>query len=182
MDEQLKKVTVLLTPEQFERFQAYCESHGHKKSTLTCRLIREHLDFERFHPQGELVFPADSFTTCLVLRADRHGKLTVANAGHIPPYRAGNELVLESGLPLGLSAEATYGESTFQFRPNQQLTLLTDGVVEARDKSGAHYGFERESAISTQTPEAIACAAQTFGQDDDITVLSLSYAGVPASV
>jgi hypothetical protein len=33
----------------------------------------------------------------------------------------------------------------------------------------------------TQPAEAIACAAQAFGQDDDITVLTFSRAGVPAS-
>jgi serine phosphatase RsbU (regulator of sigma subunit) len=59
--------------------------------------------------------------------------------------------------------------------------LLTDGVVEARDKSGALYGFERAAALSIQTPEAIACAAQAFGQEDDITVLSLWFAGAPAA-
>ncbi len=131
--------------------------------------------------QRMLARSSGGFTTCLVLRADTDGKLIVANAGHISPYLGGNELALENGLPLGLSAETTYAESTFQLSPNQQLTLLTDGVVEARDKSGALYGFERAAALSIQTPEAIACAAQAFGQEDDITVLSLSFAGVPAA-
>ena len=31
------------------------------------------------------------FTTCLVLRADADGTLTIANAGHIAPYLAGKE-------------------------------------------------------------------------------------------
>ncbi len=88
------------------------------------------------------------FTTCLVLRADPDGKLTIANAGHIAPYLAGKELPLENGLPLGLAAETTYTESTFQLSQGQQLTLLTDGVVEARDKAGALFGFERTAAIS----------------------------------
>jgi serine phosphatase RsbU (regulator of sigma subunit) len=130
--------------------------------------------------QRMLARSSGGFTTCLVLRADTDGKLTVANAGHIPPYLAGHELALEGGLPLGLSAETTYTESTFQLSPNQQLTLLTDGVVEARDKTGALYGFERAAALSIQPPEAIARAAQAFGQDDDITVLSLSFAGAQA--
>jgi serine phosphatase RsbU (regulator of sigma subunit) len=132
--------------------------------------------------QRMLARSSGGFTTCLVLRADTDGKLTVANAGHIPPYLTGHELDLENGLPLGLSADTTYAESTFQLSANQQLTLLTDGVIEARDKSGALYGFERAAALSVQTPEAIASAAQAFGQNDDITVLSLSYAGaqIPA--
>lgn len=114
------------------------------------------------------------FTTCLVLRADADGRLTIANAGHIAPYVAGRELHLENGLPLGISADTTYAESTFQLLPQQQLTLLTDGVVEARDKAGALFGFERSASLSTQSADAIARAAQAFGQDDDITVLSLT--------
>ena len=114
------------------------------------------------------------FTTCLVLRADPDGTLTIANAGHIAPYLAGKELPLENGLPLGLAAESTYAESTFHLAPGQQLTLLTDGVVEARGKTGALYGFERTAALSIQPAEAIAHAAQAFGQDDDITVLTLA--------
>jgi hypothetical protein len=131
--------------------------------------------------QRMLARSSGGFTTCLVLRADPDGKLTVANAGHIPPYLAGDQLALESGLPLGISAETTYAESTFQLSPNQQLTLLTDGVVEARDKGGALYGFERAAALSNQPPEAIAGAALAFGQNDDITVLSLSHTGVQAA-
>jgi hypothetical protein len=114
------------------------------------------------------------FTTCLVLRADPDGALTIANAGHIAPFLAGKELPLENSLPLGLAAESTYAESTFQLAPGRQLTLLSDGVVEARDKTGALYGFERTAILSIQPAEAIAHAAQAFGQDDDITVLTLA--------
>jgi hypothetical protein len=116
------------------------------------------------------------FTTCLVLSADPHGTLTIANAGHIAPYLDGKELPLENGLPLGLSAESTYPESTFHLDANQQLTLVTDGVVEARDKSGALFGFERTTALTTEPAEKVAQAAQAFGQDDDITVLTLALA------
>ena len=114
------------------------------------------------------------FTTCLVLRAVANGTLTLANAGHIAPYLAGKELSLENGLPLGLITEATYTESTFQLAAGQQLTLLTDGVVEARDKSGALFGFSRTAAVSGNSAEKVAQAAQAFGQDDDITVLTLT--------
>jgi hypothetical protein len=127
-----------------------------------------------------LVRSSGGFTTCLVLRADENGKLTIANAGHIAPYLAGKELPLDNGLPLGLAAESAYRESTFQLAPESQLTLLTDGVVEARDKAGVLFGFERSAALSTQPAEAIASAAQAFGQDDDITALTLSYAGLSA--
>ncbi len=130
--------------------------------------------------QRMLARSSGGFTTCLVLRCDAGGKLTIANAGHIAPYVAGKELRVENGLPLGLAANTTYAEGCFQLAPDQQLTLLTDGVVEARDHTGSLLGFDRSAALSTQPAEAIASAAQAFGQDDDITVLTLSYAGVPA--
>jgi serine phosphatase RsbU (regulator of sigma subunit) len=77
-------------------------------------------------------------------------------------------------LPLGLSAEATYAESIFHLAQGEQLTLLTDGVVEAREKSGTLFGFERTAALSIEPADTIAAAAQQFGQDDDITVLTLT--------
>jgi serine phosphatase RsbU (regulator of sigma subunit) len=50
------------------------------------------------------------FTTCVVLHLEKAGKMTVANAGHLPPYIGGKELATETGLPLGLAAEAKYPE------------------------------------------------------------------------
>jgi serine phosphatase RsbU (regulator of sigma subunit) len=116
----------------------------------------------------------DGFTTCLVLRVDADGTLTVANAGHIAPYLAGKEVAVDNGLPLGLSAETTYAESVFAMADGPQLTLMTDGVVEARDKSGVLFGFDRTAAQSMDPAEAIAEAAQRFGQEDDISVISLA--------
>jgi len=124
--------------------------------------------------QRMLARSSGGFTTCLVLRADADGTLTVANAGHLAPYSAGKELVLGNGLPLGLSAETTYAETTFKLDPVQQLTLLTDGVVEARSKTGVLFGFDRTAAIAREPAETIAQAAQDFGQDDDITVVTLA--------
>ncbi len=114
------------------------------------------------------------FTTCLVLRADPDGTLTMANAGHISPYLAGKELVLETGLPLGIAWSPAYEETTFQIAEGEQLTMVTDGVVEAREASGELFGFERTAAISVEPAEVVMNAAQAFGQDDDITVLTLT--------
>jgi hypothetical protein len=114
------------------------------------------------------------FTTCLVLRTDRDGKLIVANAGHLAPYLNGREMKVENGLPLGLTADANYTESTITLTLGSQLTLLSDGVVEARNLTGELFGFERTASISTEPAEKIAQAAQQFGQEDDITVLTLT--------
>jgi hypothetical protein len=124
--------------------------------------------------QRMLARSSGGFTTCLVLRCDADGKLTVANAGHLAPYLAGHELPLQNGLPLGLAADSIYTESVFQLDADQQLTLLTDGVVEARDKAGILMGFERTAAIAAQSAHQIAKTAELFGQDDDITVLTLA--------
>jgi serine phosphatase RsbU (regulator of sigma subunit) len=84
---------------------------------------------------------------------------------------------MESGLPLGLAPDSAYAEVRFQLEAGGRLTLMTDGVVEARGKTGELFGFERTAAIASQPVERIVQAAQSFGQEDDITVLTLEYAG-----
>jgi hypothetical protein len=51
MDTSKHKITVIIEDEEFARFEAYCNRNGYKKSTLICRLIREHLDSEHFSVQ-----------------------------------------------------------------------------------------------------------------------------------
>jgi hypothetical protein len=127
-----------------------------------------------------LVRSREGFTTCLVLRADLDGALTVANAGHLPPYCDGEELAIPTNLPLGLDAHSTYEEARFELRPSAQLTLLTDGVVEARSANGDLFGFARAQSWSSKSAEQIAEAARAFGQEDDITVVTLALASVRA--
>jgi serine phosphatase RsbU (regulator of sigma subunit) len=114
------------------------------------------------------------FTTCLILGIEPDGTVTFANAGHIPPYLQGKELLCENGLPLGLIVAGAYTESSFLLGVGEQLTLVTDGVVEARNEAGELFGFERTAANASLMAEAIAQQAQVFGQDDDITVLTVA--------
>jgi len=120
------------------------------------------------------------FVTCLCARIDADGAFTLANAGHLSPYRNGEEVQLESGLPLGIAPDVTYAESSMRLAPSDRLTFLTDGVVEAQSATGELFGFDRTRNISTQSAESIASAAQAHGQQDDITVLTLTFA--PAEV
>jgi hypothetical protein len=120
------------------------------------------------------------FTTCLVLLMGSEGELAVANAGHLAPYLNGRELEIENGLPLGLTGDTTYAESRFKLDANARLTMMTDGIVEARNKTGELFGFERAAKLSSESASQIAETAQSFGQEDDITVLTLAYA--PAEV
>jgi serine phosphatase RsbU (regulator of sigma subunit) len=116
------------------------------------------------------------FTTCLVMRVDSDGSITAANAGHLPPYRNGEEIQIENGFPLGLVPDAAYIETRLQLEPQDTLTLISDGVLEARNLQGELFGFERTKSISREPAEKIARIAQAFGQEDDITVLTLSFA------
>ncbi len=117
---------------------------------------------------------SDGFATCLALMVQPSGKLTLANAGHPNPYLNGVEIQTEANLPLGLDAGIRYSETTFQLEHDQLCTLVTDGVIEAISPSGELYGFERTQAVSSQSAHAIAEAARQFGQEDDITVLSIA--------
>ena len=117
------------------------------------------------------------FITCLCVRIAPDGRVCAANAGHLPPYRNGEEIQLESGLPLGLTADAGYSEAAFALNSGDMLTLLSDGVVEATGPGGELFGFERTRALSRQRAQSIAEAARQFGQRDDITVLTLTMAG-----
>jgi serine phosphatase RsbU (regulator of sigma subunit) len=49
------------------------------------------------------------------------------------------------------------------------------GVIEARNDSGELFGFDRTRQISLLSADEIAETAQAFGQQDDITVLTLRY-------
>jgi hypothetical protein len=120
---------------------------------------------------------------CLVLRAD--GEIRLANAGHLSPYLDGQEIPLEAGLPLGIVPGVTYAQSSFLLHATARLTLLSDGVVEARSATGELFGFERTTNVSRFSASEIAATAHKFGQEDDITVITLDWqtdalAGAPA--
>lgn len=113
------------------------------------------------------------FTTCLVLHAGADGSLTAASAGHLAPYVDGREVEVDTGLPLGLGPADAYPETSLRLEAGQQLTLITDGVVEARNERGELFGFARAAKMSANTAESIAEEAQQFGQEDDITVVTI---------
>jgi hypothetical protein len=116
------------------------------------------------------------FVTCVVLHLAANGETTVANAGHLPPFRDGKELPVSGSLPLGLSSSVVYDELSFRLQERETLTLYTDGILEARNSKGELFGFERLSAMLATRPEIekIVNAAEVFGQEDDITALSIT--------
>jgi hypothetical protein len=116
------------------------------------------------------------FVTCVVLHIAANGETTVANAGHLAPFRDGKELPVTGSLPLGVATGTVYDELTFRLLEDETLTLYTDGIVEARNGRGELFGFERLSELLATRPEVgkIVDAAEAFGQEDDITALSIT--------
>lgn len=117
------------------------------------------------------------FTTACCVRISPDGRYTIANAGHISPYVAGVELVSPPALPLGLATlepGETYPLLAGRLLPGQRLVLMSDGVPEARTPRGELYGFERLGPLTLRPARDIAATAQNFGQDDDITVLTIA--------
>jgi sigma-B regulation protein RsbU (phosphoserine phosphatase) len=126
------------------------------------------------HLNRVLYGQVSGFVTCCVALIAIDGTMTFANAGNPAPFLNGEEMSVEPGLPLGLLAEASYAATRYQIAPSNRLTFISDGVVEATNPQGELYGFERTQAISGESAEIVAQAAQAFGQEDDITVLTLA--------
>ncbi len=110
------------------------------------------------------------FVTCCAALIRPNGEAVIANAGHLPPYLDGREAAVECGLPLGVVDGVVYEESVVQ---GEQFTFVSDGVVEAAQPDGGLFGFERTRTISMQPAREIAEAARAWGQNDDITVVTV---------
>jgi hypothetical protein len=115
------------------------------------------------------------FVTCLALRVEQDGSATLVNAGHLPPYLNGKEMAVEGALPLGVVAGMQFPASQFHLADGDSMMLMTDGVAEAQDAQGRLFGFERIGELLRKGAggAALAAAAQAFGQEDDITILTL---------
>ncbi len=116
------------------------------------------------------------FATCLVLHLDSSGRCTIANAGHPAPYLNGREVSFAGSLPLGVADGEIWQESQFQLQIEDFLVLYTDGLLEARNATGEIFSFQRLASLVADRPSAAEAleAAQAFGQEDDITVLTLT--------
>jgi hypothetical protein len=117
-----------------------------------------------------------NFATCLCARIHPDGRMVLANAGHLSPYRDGREMEMLPSLPLGVIAEAGYSQTSYQLNRGDRLVFLSDGVVEAINAQGEIFGFERTQQVSNEPALYISQTAKHFGQTDDITVISLYLA------
>jgi phosphoserine phosphatase RsbU/P len=137
------------------------------------RSISDRDPAEILNSLNRVLVGSESFTTCEAALFKANGELVLASAGHLPPYLNSQEVALPGGLPLGVLPDVSYEEVRLYLHPGDRLLLLSDGVVEARKPSGELFGFDRVHNLSNQSATYIADAAKAFGQDDDITVLTV---------
>jgi len=122
---------------------------------------------------NEVLVGSASFTTCEVAYFSPDGEVVIASAGHPPPYLNSQEIHLPGGLPLGVIADVQYEQIRLYLHPGDRLLMMSDGVAEARKSNGELFGFDRVRNLSNQSAFFIADAAKEFGQEDDITVLTV---------
>jgi len=123
-----------------------------------------------------LIGRKDGQATCMALRISANGDVVLANAGHIPPYLNGEAMSIEGALPLGVRLDADLTITRFKMAEGDRLVLMSDGIVEAMDAAGNLFGFERVQELVRKAHSAaeVAAAAQRFGQEDDISVISVT--------
>ena len=97
---------------------------------------------------------------------------------------------LENGLMLGPFRDSTYSAMTFALEKGDEIILVTDGILEARDSSGDQFGMDRlrttiesSHALSANTfADALLAGLSTWsetaigpGQTDDITLIVAGF-------
>jgi sigma-B regulation protein RsbU (phosphoserine phosphatase) len=89
---------------------------------------------------------------------DESRTLTVANSGLPRPiyvHGGKNEVVEATGLPLGLFDEADYDEFKFRMKPGDMFVFFSDGMLDARSRTGEMFGRRRVEEI------VASCAAKS---------------------
>ncbi|MFE9857162.1 SpoIIE family protein phosphatase [Streptomyces sp. NPDC005780] len=130
----------------------------------------------------------DRFATCTYAEADlTTGVVQVVRAGHVDPLvrdadGSCRKVLVEGGLPLGLSAEfgrLEYPVSTVELDPGQTMVLFTDGLVELPG-ADLDEGMQLLTAMIRNGPEDLQRLADRLcasvderGGEDDVAVLLL---------
>jgi len=116
------------------------------------------------------------------------GEVTYVNAGHNPPllYRSDeNELMdlSRTGIPLGVTEEASYDQETTTLNSGDFILFYTDGICDAVNSQEEEFGMERVRRVlldhCQESAEEILAALEQASSDftgstapfDDITML-----------
>jgi len=108
-------------------------------------------------------------------------------AGHPAMLHAGPcavERISDQQLPLGLLAGPAYRGKSLDLQPGDLLLIATDGIIEATDKSGNEFGFDRlESLLRDSRSLPFPALANkinsdlttSYVQDDDQSLLLIRF-------
>jgi len=135
-----------------------------------------------------------AFVTALLAVLDpAHGELRYVNCGHHPPLhdRPGAERSeLHRGGPLlGVVDDARFQVGRTHLAPGDQVTIFTDGIVEARSRAGAWFGVHRLAELAAASRrlsarslvEHVLLEVRAFAGvadlEDDVTLVVLRRAG-----
>ncbi len=104
--------------------------------------------FNRVSPQMNAKTPVESFATAFLgIYSVDTGRLRYASAGHDPTILVRNgddiDLLMPTGMPLGLMPEAQYTSAEASLEVNQSLVLYTDGITEAANPEQEEFGRQR---------------------------------------
>jgi sigma-B regulation protein RsbU (phosphoserine phosphatase) len=98
------------------------------------------------------------FATLLYIELDSvNRKLTISNAGHLPPLikKSNNtvtKLATAGGSPLGILPGMKFGQEAAVLEPGDTVILYTDGIIEAMNAKEELYGYERFEALVKKSP------------------------------
>jgi sigma-B regulation protein RsbU (phosphoserine phosphatase) len=97
---------------------------------------------------------------------DEDRSLVVANSGLPRPIlvRDGKNTVIEAtGLPLGLFDDASYDEFRFKMEPGDSFVFFTDGILDARNRSGDLFGRGRvEKLVAKCAGKSADCVVDSL--------------------
>lgn len=131
---------------------------------------------------NDLIHRSTDSRNCMTLAllaydpVSRRGELT--NAGQLAPYRLSAEGLQSLSLPsfpLGLSGRFEFPAQAFSFTAGDRLLFVTDGFVEAVNRDGEPFGFERLEALLLA--EASSDAARL--RDAILEAVAAHAGGVP---
>ncbi|MFQ5707464.1 MAG: PP2C family protein-serine/threonine phosphatase [bacterium] len=120
------------------------------------------------------------------------GRFAFANAGHIPFIRVSpldNKVELlnhSKGVPLGIVSGFSYGQSEVRLKKGDRIIMITDGVIEAKNKTGQPYSLERVLEFLTPAKKSVEAMVDALMQEihrfsagspqhDDITIVGLKW-------
>jgi sigma-B regulation protein RsbU (phosphoserine phosphatase) len=137
------------------------------------------------------------FVSVFYAELERDGNLVYVNAGHQPPIlffreqkpgQASEVELSNGGTVIGPLPEARFRRGFARLHPGEVLLLLTDGILERRDRQGEFFGDERVRAVVRQHQaepapvilEKLFEAALAFGNgrpwEDDATIVVVKRA------